>query len=74
VLALFYMRLVITCGQHLHHRIISIRVEVWANKIILTPLLFIEVFVPSQESEQPSLQSQEILNRLVFVLNILKRV
>ena len=72
LLALFYTRLVITCGQHFHHRIISIRVEVWANKTILAPLLFIEVSVPSQESEQPSLQSQEILNRPVFVLDITK--
>jgi hypothetical protein len=46
--------------------------EVWANKTILAPLLFIEVSVPSQESEQPSLQSQEILNRPVFVLDITK--
>jgi len=35
----------------LHDRIISLKGEVWTYETSLTPLLFIEVPVPSQESE-----------------------
>jgi hypothetical protein len=38
--------------KHLDDRIISLRMEVWAHKISLTPPPFIEMFVPSQESER----------------------
>ena len=37
--------------KHLHDPIISLRREIWAHKISLAPQLFIEVPVPSQESE-----------------------
>jgi hypothetical protein len=40
--------IVLACGKHLHH---FIR-KVWTHKTSLTPPLFIEVLVPSQESEQ----------------------
>jgi len=36
----------------LHDHIISLRGEVWDNKISLTPPLFIEIPVPSQECDQ----------------------
>ena len=38
-------------GKQLHDRIILLRREFWAHKIIVTPPLFIEVPVPSQESD-----------------------
>ena len=38
--------------KRLRDRIISLRREVWAYKTSLTPPLFIEVPVPSQESER----------------------
>jgi len=40
-----------TCGEHLHDHIISRRGVFWAHKTSVTPPLFIEVSVPSQESE-----------------------
>jgi len=48
------MRVVVflTCGKHLHYRIISPRVEVLVHKTSLTPPLIIEVPVPSQEVNQ----------------------
>ena len=36
----------------IHDRVISLRGELWAHKTSLTPPLFIEVSVPSQESER----------------------
>jgi len=44
--------ILLTCGKHLHDHIISLRGEVWANTTSLTPPSFIEVPVPSQESER----------------------
>ena len=46
------MDILIICGTHLHDCIISIRGEVWAHKTSLTTPLFIEVSVPSQESDR----------------------
>ena len=43
--------ILITCGNHLHNCIISLKREVWACKTSLTLPLFIKVPVPSQESE-----------------------
>jgi hypothetical protein len=52
LLARLYMRLgiLLTCRKHLHDCIISVRVDVWAHNISLTPPLFIEVPIPSQKS------------------------
>ena len=44
--------ILLTCGKHLHDRIISLRGDVWDHKISLTPPLFIEVPVPIQEHER----------------------
>jgi len=44
--------ILLTCGKHLHARIISLIGEVWAHKISLSPPFFIDVPVPSQESER----------------------
>jgi hypothetical protein len=41
-----------TCWKHLHENIISQRVEVWDNKTSLTPPLFIEMAVVSQENDR----------------------
>ena len=38
----------LTCGKHLHYRIISLRGEVWVQKIVLIPPLYIEMPVPNQ--------------------------
>ena len=46
-----WVDILLTCGKHLHERIISLREEVWVHKTSLTLPLFIEVSVPSQESE-----------------------
>ena len=46
------VNILITCEEHLHDHIISLRVEVWANKTTLTLALFIEVPVQSQENER----------------------
>jgi hypothetical protein len=35
-----------------HDRIMSLRVEVWTHKTSLTPPLYIEVPVPSQECDR----------------------
>ena len=43
--------ILLTYGKHFHDRIISLILEVWVHKTRLTPPLFIEVPVPSQESE-----------------------
>ena len=40
-----------TCGKHLPDHIISRRRVFWAHKTSVTPPYFIEVSVPSQESE-----------------------
>jgi hypothetical protein len=39
-------------GKHLHGRIISLRVEVWAHRTSLYPTLFIEMPVPCKECER----------------------
>jgi hypothetical protein len=39
--------ILLTCGKHVHDRITTLREEVWAHTIGLTPPLFIEVPVPS---------------------------
>jgi len=44
--------ILLTHKKHLHDRIIWLRGEVWAHKTSLTSQLFIEVPVPSQESER----------------------
>ena len=41
----------LTLGKHLHDHIISLRVEFWTHQVNLFLPLFIEVPVPSQESE-----------------------
>jgi len=44
--------ILLTGGKHLHDCIISLRGEAWVHITSLTlPLCFIEVSVPSQESE-----------------------
>jgi len=40
------VEILLTCGKHVHHRIISLRGETWAYKTCLTPPLFIEAPVP----------------------------
>ena len=40
----------LTCGKHLHYRIILRRGEVWVQKIISIPSLYIEMPVPNQNS------------------------
>jgi hypothetical protein len=59
ILLLVYMYTVIcdggillTCEKHLHNRIISKRGEGFGHKTSLTPPIFIELPVPSQESER----------------------
>jgi len=42
----------LTCGKHVHDRIISLRGQVWVDKTILSLQLFIEVPVPSHGSER----------------------
>jgi hypothetical protein len=41
-----------TCWKHLHDNIIQLRVEVWDNTTSLTPPLFIEMPVLSQENDR----------------------
>jgi len=41
----------LTCGKNRHDRIISLRGEVWTHKTSLTPPLYIEVPVPTEECE-----------------------
>ena len=41
----------LACANHLHDRIISLNGEVCVHKTRLTPPLFIEVSIPSQERE-----------------------
>jgi hypothetical protein len=52
LLVRLYVRvgILLSCGKHLHDRLISIRGEVWVHKSSLTLPLFIEMPVPSQES------------------------
>ena len=42
----------LTCGKHLHGCTISLQGEICAHKLSLTPPLFIEVVVSSQEGKQ----------------------
>ena len=51
----------LTLGKHLHDHIISLRVEFWTHKANLIPPLFIEVPVPSQESERSCICVSEVL-------------
>jgi hypothetical protein len=51
----------ITCGKHLHDRIISLKGKVWAHTISVTPSRFIEVSVPSWESEVTRIDKQHQL-------------
>ena len=44
--------ILLTCEKHLHNRIISKRGEGFGHKTSLTPPIFIELPVPSQESER----------------------
>lgn len=52
--AWLYVRVgnLVTCGKHVHDGIISLRGEVLAHMTSLIPPLFIEVMVPSNESER----------------------
>jgi hypothetical protein len=57
IIALFpqlYVRtsILLTCGMHLHDRIISLTGEIWTHTTILTLPLFIEVPGPNTESER----------------------
>jgi hypothetical protein len=49
--ARLYVRvdILLTCGKHVHDRIISLREEVWAYKTSLIQPPLIEVSVPNQE-------------------------
>jgi hypothetical protein len=58
--------LLLTCRKHLHNHITSLRGEVWAHKASLTLPLFIEVPVPSQESERSCIW---VLGVLIFPLS-----
>ena len=44
--------ILLTCGKHLHDRILALQGEVWVHKTSLKPSLFIEVPILSQESER----------------------
>ena len=57
----------ITCGKHLHDRIISLKGKVWAHTISVTPSRFIEVSVPSWESERSCIYVLRILSMPLFV-------
>jgi len=52
-LAQLYVRvgILLAYRKHFYERIISLRGETWAHKTRLTPILFIEGSVPSQENE-----------------------
>ena len=43
--------ILLTCGNHLHEHITSLREELWAHKTSLFLSLFIEVSVPNQEND-----------------------
>ena len=48
-----WVNILLVCRIHLHHRIFSLKGEFWAYKTsLILPLLFIEVPVPSKESER----------------------
>jgi len=44
--------ILITCRKYLQEGIISLRGEVWTHQTSFTQVLFIEVHVPSKESER----------------------
>ena len=50
---LLYVRVgdLLTCGEHWHDDIISLRGENYAHQTSITPPLFIEVSVPNKESD-----------------------
>jgi hypothetical protein len=50
----FHVRvgILFACGKHLYDPIISLRKEILVHKISLIPPLFMEVTLPSQESER----------------------
>ena len=64
-----------TCRRHLHDRIISLLGEVWTHETSLTPPLFIDVSIPSQESERSCIcvlgvSSQESERSCICVLGV----
>ena len=63
------MRVIIalTCRKHVHGHIISPRVEDWAHKTSLTPPLFTEVTVPSQESQRLHFPNNVIMIKIWFL-------
>ena len=46
------VHILLTCGRHLHDRIIRLTEESWAHKTSVISRTVIEMHVPSQESEQ----------------------
>ena len=44
--------ILLACGKHLYDPIISLRKEILVHKTSLTPPLFIEVTLPSQENKR----------------------
>jgi len=54
--------ILLTCGDHLHDRIIALSREVCAHKTSLTPPLFIDVPVLSQECEGSCMLGVSILS------------
>jgi hypothetical protein len=67
-LHLWYPLFQIQCGKHLHDHIISLRGEIWAHKCSLTPSYFIEVHVPSQESERSCISELRVSGFPLFPL------
>jgi hypothetical protein len=68
--------ILLTCRRHLHDRIISLLGEVWTHETSLTPPLFIDVSIPSQESERSCIcvlgvSSQESERSCICVLGVL---
>jgi hypothetical protein len=67
--------ILLTCRRHLHDRIISLLGEVWTHETSLTPPLFIDVSIPSQESERSCIcvlgvSSQESERSCICVLGV----
>ena len=67
--------ILLTCRRHLHDLIISLLGEVWTHETSLTPPLFIDVSIPSQESERSCIcvlgvSSQESERSCICVLGV----
>ena len=62
----------LTCGKHVHDRIISLIRDVWIHKTCLAPPLFIYVYVPRQESEWSCICLQGVSIFLWFLYWILR--